>query len=72
MTKIFDEATYLQRRAVNEAKLTDAGVYAPQMEHDACGVGFVAARDGKPNRAVVVQSRHCKQFGIAARSMLTG
>ena len=23
------------------------------MEHDACGVGFVAARDGKPNRAVV-------------------
>ena len=29
MTKIFDEAAYLQRRAVNEAKLTDAGVYAP-------------------------------------------
>ena len=51
--KIFDETDYLQRRAVNEAKLTDAGVYAPQMEHDACGVGFVAARDGKPNRAVV-------------------
>jgi glutamate synthase (NADPH/NADH) large chain len=23
------------------------------MEHDACGVGFVAAQDGKPNRAVV-------------------
>ena len=43
----------MQRRAVNEAKLTDAGVYAPQMEHDACGVGFVAARDGKPTRAVV-------------------
>ena len=53
MAKIFDETAYLQRRAVNEAKLTDAGVYAPQMEHDACGVGFVAARDGKPNRAVV-------------------
>ena len=51
--KDFDETAYLQRRAVNEAKLTDAGVYAPQMEHDACGVGFVAARDGKPNRAVV-------------------
>ena len=53
MTKNFDEAAYLQRRAVNEAKLTKAGVYGPQMEHDACGVGFVAAQDGKPNRAVV-------------------
>ncbi|MDC3234704.1 glutamate synthase large subunit [Candidatus Puniceispirillum sp.] len=53
MTEIFDEAAYLQRRAVNEVKLTDAGVYSPQMEHDACGVGFVAARDGKPKRAVV-------------------
>jgi glutamate synthase (NADPH/NADH) large chain len=53
MTKNFDEAVYLQRRAANEAKLTQAGVYGPQMEHDACGVGFVAAQDGKPNRAVV-------------------
>ena len=53
MTKKFDEAAYLQRRAANEAKLTKAGVYGPQMEHDACGVGFVAAQDGKPNRAVV-------------------
>jgi glutamate synthase (NADPH/NADH) large chain len=53
MTKNFDEAAYLQRRAANEAKLTKAGVYGPQMEHDACGVGFVAAQDGKPNRAVV-------------------
>ena len=53
MTKNFDEAAYLQRRAANEAKLTKAGVYGPQMEHDACGVGFVAARDGKPNRAAM-------------------
>ena len=53
MIKNFDEAAYLQRRAANEAKLTKAGVYGPQMEHDACGVGFVAAQDGKPNRAVV-------------------
>ncbi|MDC1408408.1 glutamate synthase large subunit [Candidatus Puniceispirillum sp.] len=53
MTKNFDEAAYLQRRAANEAKLTKAGVYGPQMEHDACGVGFVAAQDGKPKRAVV-------------------
>ena len=51
--QIFDEAGYLARRARNEACLTDAGVYGPQMEHDACGVGFVAARDGKATRAVV-------------------
>ena len=51
--EIFDEAGYLARRARNEARLTGAGVYGPQMEHDACGVGFVAARDGKPTRAVV-------------------
>ena len=49
----FDEAAYLARRARNEARLADAGVYGPEMEHDACGVGFVAARDGKPTRAVV-------------------
>ena len=53
MTKTFDEVAYLRRRAANEAKLTAAGVYGPEMEHDACGVGFVAARDGKPKRAVV-------------------
>ena len=51
--KAFDEAAYLGRRALNEARLTDAGVYGPQMEHDNCGVGFVAARDGQPTRAVV-------------------
>ncbi|MDP6219786.1 MAG: glutamate synthase large subunit, partial [Alphaproteobacteria bacterium] len=49
----FDSETYLSRRRSNEAKLAAAGVYAPEMEHDACGVGFVAARDGKPTRAVV-------------------
>ena len=52
-THRFDSETYLSRRRSNEAKLAAAGVYAPEMEHDACGVGFVAARDGKPTRAVV-------------------
>jgi glutamate synthase (NADPH/NADH) large chain len=52
-TNRFDAQSYLARRARNEARLTDAGVYGPQMEHDACGVGFVAAQDGKPTRAVV-------------------
>ena len=49
----FNADAYIVRRKANEAKLTEAGVYAPEMEHDACGVGFVATRDGKPNRAVV-------------------
>ena len=55
MSKIskFDEKSYLARRVRNEARLTAAGVYGPEMEHDACGVGFVAAQDGKPTRAVV-------------------
>ena len=29
------------------------GLYDPGEEHEACGVGFVAATDGKPRRAVV-------------------
>jgi glutamate synthase (NADPH/NADH) large chain len=49
----FDADAYLARRARNEARLTEAGIYGPEMEHDACGVGFVAAHDGKPSRAVV-------------------
>ena len=35
----------------NAARL--AHTYDPSMEHDACGVGFVAALDGKPRRSVV-------------------
>ena len=53
MTKSFGAQDYLVRRARNEGRLGAAGVYSPDMEHDACGVGFVAARDGQPNRAVV-------------------
>ena len=49
----FDADAWLARRARNEARLESAGVYGPEFEHDACGVGFVAARDGKPSRAVV-------------------
>ena len=37
----------------NAARLEAAGLYDPAEEHDACGVGFVAALDGKPRRAVV-------------------
>ncbi len=37
----------------NVRTLTDAHAYDPADEHDACGVGFVAALDGKPRREVV-------------------
>ena len=47
------EQDYLARRKANETLLGEAGIYNPQMEHDNCGVGFVAAVDGKPSRAVV-------------------
>ena len=49
----FNATTYLARRSRNEAALSEAGVYGPEFEHDACGVGFVAAKDGKACRAVV-------------------
>ncbi|HZH25853.1 MAG TPA: glutamate synthase large subunit [Azospirillaceae bacterium] len=42
-------AEYLANRAHLEA----AHAYDPADEHDACGVGFVAAIDGKPRRQVV-------------------
>ena len=34
-------------------RLAVEGMYRPDMESDACGVGFVAAIDGKPSRRVV-------------------
>ncbi len=37
----------------NAADLTTAHAYNPADEHDACGVGFIAAIDGKPRRSVV-------------------
>ncbi|MCP1337196.1 glutamate synthase large subunit [Futiania mangrovi] len=40
-------------------RLAAEGLYDPAFEHDACGVGFVAAIDGKPRREVV-------EKGIAA------
>jgi len=33
--------------------LKPIGLYDPSDEHDACGVGFVAAIDGKPRRSIV-------------------
>ena len=43
----------------NAAHLAEHGLYDPAEEHDACGVGLIAAIDGKPTRKVV-------ELGIAA------
>ena len=51
--QIFDAENYVKARKEAEARLIEAGVYSPEMEHDACGVGFVASIDGSPRRAVV-------------------
>ena len=46
-------ASNWQREA---ATLQAAGAYDPTWEHDACGVGMVAALDGKPRRDVVTSA----------------
>ncbi len=35
------------------ADLAERGLYDPKNEHDACGVGLIAAIDGKPRREIV-------------------
>ncbi len=37
-------------------RLAQEGMYRPEFESDACGVGLVAATDGKPSRRVVVSA----------------
>ncbi|MEB3323357.1 MAG: hypothetical protein VKI81_11090, partial [Synechococcaceae cyanobacterium] len=43
-----------QRQFEEAARLSREGLYDPAEEHDACGVGLVAAIDGKPRREVVL------------------
>ncbi len=40
-------------RAAERERLRREGLYDPAFEHDACGVGVVAAIDGRPSRKVV-------------------
>ncbi len=56
---IDDGLRYVREYEANAAKLIEGNAYDPRDEHDACGVGLVAAIDGKPRRAVV-------EAGIAA------
>ena len=43
------------------------GLYDPATEHDACGVGLVAAIDGKPRREVVVAGIEALKARLAPR-----
>ena len=44
----------IERYKNNARLLAEHGMYDPADEHDACGVGFVAAVDGQARRSVVV------------------
>ncbi|HEX6978669.1 MAG TPA: glutamate synthase large subunit [Alphaproteobacteria bacterium] len=55
--------SFIRDYVANERRLIEAKAYDPADEHDACGVGFIAAIDGKPRRAVV-------EAGIAALKSL--
>ncbi|MBI2586691.1 MAG: glutamate synthase large subunit [Rhodospirillales bacterium] len=44
---------FVRRWLENARHLERHGLYDPAFEHDACGVGLVAATDGKPSRRVV-------------------
>ena len=48
--------SWLQTYQRDRQRLIDAGAYEPSSEKDACGVGLVAAIDGKPRREVVVHA----------------
>src|SRR3984893_17257493 len=45
--------TFVTKNRATPAHSPAGGLYDPAEEHDACGVGFVAAIDGKPRREVV-------------------
>jgi glutamate synthase (NADPH) large chain len=51
-----DESGDIARYLANAAKLETAHAYSPEQEHDACGVGLIAAIDGKPRREVVTRA----------------
>ena len=56
MTEVTKDAgaTFVADWIRNSARLQASGAYHPSQEHDACGVGLVAALDGMPRRSVVV------------------
>ncbi len=49
-----DGKRFIREWRANARHLAENGLYDPADEHGACGVGFVAAIDGKPRREVVL------------------
>src|SRR5882757_9474379 len=49
-----DGDRFVTRWRADARHLAAAGLYDPADEHDSCGVGLVAALDGRPRREVVV------------------
>ncbi len=49
-----ESSRHVSLQAAEAERLARDGMYDSLSEHDACGVGFVAAIDGKPRRQVVV------------------
>lgn len=45
---------YVEQWQDNARHLSETGMYRPEEEHDACGVGLIASLDGQPRRSVVV------------------
>ena len=66
MTENFAEA---YRR--NASHLEANGLYDPREEHDACGVGVIAALDGKPRRQVVEAAIAALPPGLRRKLMVT-
>ncbi|MBM3541945.1 MAG: glutamate synthase large subunit, partial [Alphaproteobacteria bacterium] len=52
-TLLDEGARFAAEWRANAARLSARGLYDPAHERDACGVGLIAAIDGKPRRAVV-------------------
>ena len=50
-----EEIESLRRREIARRDAGERGLYRPQTEHDACGVGFVANIKGKRSHAIVEQ-----------------
>jgi glutamate synthase (NADPH/NADH) large chain len=48
--------TDLMASEAERARIAEFGMYRPEFESDACGVGLVAATDGRPSRRVVASA----------------
>jgi glutamate synthase (NADPH) large chain len=56
MSNRSDAEAEIARFITNAHKLESSHTYSPEQEHDACGVGLIAAIDGKPRREVVTRA----------------